>query len=175
MTKATVADAMKAPICRNQGYASEVFSLGKVAPVLVFGGTTLHECPVPIEVRGTPLFRVLPGEEAGAPFRLSGTFHDGAGTPSLEIVENEWRPHTSNWDVEAVGGVITVRQGPGDISLRLRVELPERLVVERLDMYLGGYRIVGDPQNLNISTPGGGSMTLTGGMVSRCQVGLSLG
>lgn len=175
MSKAIVTDAMNAPICRSQGYASEVFLLGGVAPVLVFGGNTLHECPIPIEVRGIPLLRVLPGEEEGAPFRLSGTFHDGTGLPSLEIIENEWRPHAGNWDVEAAGGVLTVRQGPGNVSLRLRVELPERLIVERLDMHLSGYRIVGDPQSLNIITPGGGSLTLTGNMLSGCQVGLSLG
>jgi len=174
MSKATVSAAMNAPICKRQGYASEVFELGQASPILVFGGVTLHECPIPVQVKGLPLIQVQPGEEPGAPFRLTGTFCDGTGLPSLEIIENKWRPLARNWDMEAVGGVITVRQGPGGVSLRLRVELPDRLVVERLDMFSGGYRIVGDPSSLFIVTPGGGTMTMTGGLMSHCGVGLAL-
>lgn len=161
-------------MCRKKGYASEFFDIGRTNPKLVFGGLTITNCPIPIEIRGVPLFQIKEAEESGGPFRLSGNFHNSRGELSLQIVENEWRPMSSNWDVEAAGGVVTIRDNPRHISLRLRAVPPDGLVVEQLDMYLGGYRILGNPTEFIVEFPGGGRNTFTGCIVDHCSVGFAL-
>lgn len=155
LPKQAVSDAREDPLCRRQGFSSELFELGKTSPQIVIGGLTLEECPVPIQIRGTDLIRISAPEEQGGPVRLSGCFQDTAGAVSLTIEDNEWSPFTTNWDVEFVGGILTIRDAPQHISLRLRFALPHSLVVEGLDMLLHGHRIVASPTVLDIWMPNG--------------------
>ena len=173
LSKQTVKEAILSPCSNRQGYSNEFFDIGKSQPTLVFAGVTLTNCPIPIEVRGAPLFEIKGSEESGAPFRLSGTFHNSRGFPSLEIVDNEWRAFDSNWDVEAVGGAIVVRDGPRHISLRLVAEPPNGLRVEQLDMSINGIRFIGSPAEFKVQFPGGGGVTLTGCVMDNCHIGMS--
>ena len=173
LSKQSVKEAMLEPCAKRQGYSNEFFDIGKTQPKLIFGGVTLTNCAIPIEVSGVPLFEIKAGEEPGAPFRLSGTFHNSRGQPSLEIVDNEWRAFDSNWDMEAVGGAIVVRDGPRHVSLRLVAEPPDGLLVEQLDMSFKGIRFIGSPGELKVQFPGGGGGTFTGCLADNCHVGMS--
>ena|ERR1043165_2330171 len=74
------------------------------------------------------------------PYRLSGFFSDNTGTTTLRIKENRWFVGADGWDIEVKGPRTTIRRGPRDIALALRVEPPYRIVVEELDMqYRGRY------------------------------------
>lgn len=104
-----------------------------------------------IEVNGTPILSVRPPEEGSAFYLLSGIFTDRTGKTTLEIEDNEWSAGIENWDIECIGPRITVRSGPGDISLVLRSEPPRRLVIEKLNMQYGGYVLRGNENVLEIS------------------------
>lgn len=52
----------------------------------------------------------------------------------LGLEENEWVGGFEAWDIEIVSQRITVRRNKGRIVLRLRLDPPGRVVVERLDM-----------------------------------------
>lgn len=173
LPKSQVEDALKNPFCKRQGFSSEVFEMGSRQPRFVFAGMTFESCLIPIEVRGTPLFTVQPAEVDGAPVRLSGTFHGRDGRPSLEIVDNEWRPSAANWDVEAAGGAITVRDGPGSMALRVRFELPDKIVVERVDMCHSGLRFLGNADKLEVIWPNGGRVAFTDCFSGDSRVGMS--
>lgn len=175
VSKQTVQEAMLNPRCRNQGYANEFFDIGRTHPTLVFAGMTIAETAIPIQVRGIALFQVQEAEEDGGPFRLDGTFYNSRGELSLQIIQNEWREMSSSWDVEAVGGVITIRDNPRHISLMLRAQPPDALIVEQLDMYLANYRFLGNADQLTVEFPGGGRSSFTRCLASHCHVGLALG
>jgi len=151
-----------------------MFLLGAKTPCLVFAGLTLRSCPTPIQVGDFALFRFEQGEEAGAPIRFSGTFFSSSGNISLTIDENEWRPRTSNFDVELVGGTLTIWDAPRHVSLRLRFA-EEAVVVEDVDMICGPYRFLGGRAELEVISPGGSVTSMTGCLADNCNIGLMLG
>lgn len=165
--------AMTDPICRRQGFTKEVFDFCGGHPTLQFGGTTLHNCPIPIEVAGCPLFKIEKPEVEGGFFRLSGVFCDSKGNVTLRIVENEWIASSANWDVEVSGGVIIIREAHGKIHFRLKVDPPNKLIVDRLDMNLGGWEFEANGDCLRVKHPGGAINTFTACIADNCRVGMS--
>jgi len=169
LSKETVKEASKNPYCKRKGYAREFLDINKKHPKVVFGGITLKNCQIPIMVRDIPLFEVKEAEEAGGPYRLSANFYNSRGKPSLDILDNEWHALDTNWDVEAVGGAITIRDDPKKISLRLVAEPPDGVIIERLDMYLAGQHFLGNSDTIQV-----GSRILTRVLVDGCRVGLHI-
>ena len=121
-----------------------------------------------------PLLRLEQPETKSAPVRLSATFFNGSGHRSLFIRENEWIVFSDSWDAEFKSGTLTVRQAKRDIALRLIIDHEIGLIVERLDMYCAGYKLVGNAAELVVTNPGGGSTKFTNCIVDNCAVGLSL-
>jgi hypothetical protein len=158
------------PACLKEGFLKHVFDFYSDGhPSVQFGGALLKNCPTPMEIFGTPLLKIKPPECDGGPFLLSGTFCDKSGSPTLKIIDNEWVAYADSWDVEVSAGGITVRNGPRDIVLRLRVEPPHTLVVERLKMTYGFINIDVTGDELIINTN-----TFTGCIMDGCAVGFSL-
>lgn len=113
----------------------------------------------PLRINGEDIFSFAASEGDSAPFRLSAQLFDKEGAPVIVIVDNEWRTHCENWDVQAEGRKIAIRRGPRDIVLELRVEPPNRLVVERLDMLHRGVKIsCREGKPLTIDLPDGSSL-----------------
>jgi hypothetical protein len=146
LSKDSVKKAMLDPACKTRGYANEFLNIGRTNPKLVFAGQTFINTRVPIEVKGVPLIKTEKAEEVDGPFRLTGNFYNSEGQLSLEILENEWRVLSNNWDVQVTGGAITIRDSAGHISLCLRASPPDTLLVDQLDMLIAGYRIRGNQQ-----------------------------
>jgi hypothetical protein len=175
LAKDTVLEALRDPACKKTGYASELFDIGRTPPTLRFAGSTITDTPVPIRVRGVPLLRIEKAEQERAPFRLSGNFNDSYGKLSLQVVDNEWRSSSSNWDVEAVGAAITIWDAPGHISLRLRAQPPTGLIVEQIDAFIGGIRILANPEEFEVVWPNGSRTTYRSCIASNCGVGFAFG
>lgn len=142
----TVKAAMAKPMALQKGYAKEVFDIGGGRPIIVFAGSIIRNCPVPLLIAGHPLFTIEQPEENGGPFRLSGDFYDSQGKPSLSIVNNEWQAWAGNWDVTVSGGAITIHEDTGRIHLVLRSDPPDTIIVERLNMTYQHWEIIGDAQ-----------------------------
>lgn len=169
MAKDTIKEARQKPICKQQGYASEMLALGKTNPKIVFGGVTILNCPIPIQVLGYPLFQIEPAEQPDGPIRLSATFFNSHGNLSLQIVQNEWKALDSNWDLEVTGGKIIVRDAPGHISLQLAIKPPDEIIVEILDMRIAHYHLVANPMTLFVN-----GNSFTGCVMDNCRVGMAL-
>jgi hypothetical protein len=174
-SKARVKLAMKSPKCHQLGYTREFFDLVVGHPEIQFGGVLLKNCPVPIEVRGQPLFSIKPAENPGEPFLLSGYFTDSKGEVSLVIQDNEWRAEANLWDVEVKGPRITIREAQRATHLVLRVDPPNALVVERLDMLLAGIRFEANGDFLRVTYPDGSGGEFTSCLSDNCSVGIALG
>jgi hypothetical protein len=175
LSKQTAKEARLNPFCKQKGYANEFFDIGCNHPKLIFAGSTITRTSIPVMVEGVALIRIDRAEEEGGPFRLSGNFYNSQGALSLEIVENEWRARLANWDVEAVGGVITIRDNPRHISLQLRAVLPDGLEVERLDMFVRNWHIIGNKRELVVESPDGRQGTFSGCLSDGAEVGFMLG
>jgi hypothetical protein len=117
-----------------------------------FGGVAFHQCRIPIEVMGVPLFEVGPSEVPGGPFQVSARFADAPGHPTLTIVNNGWQLDSGVWDAEVKGGRILVRGGVGSQSLVLRALPGKGVAVERLLMRFGRYAFRGDEETLRVVT-----------------------
>lgn len=165
---------METPKAIENGLAHSDLESTAKHPYVVFAGMTLRHCRTPVEISGFPVLRFEGSEVANGPILMSASFFDQQGRPSLFIRRNEWRVHAGTWDVEAVGGKVTVRSGSKLIALKLAFDPGEGVIVERIHMYCGGYFLDGDQGRLEITNKSGGKYTFTGCVVDNCQVGLSL-
>nr|WP_319387518.1 HNH endonuclease signature motif containing protein [uncultured Roseibium sp.] len=82
---------------------------------------------------GRPVLSAAPGD-SDVPGAINATFLDCEGRQTLRIKNNVWEGAIDAWDTEVTGSRISVRKRKGQFSLRLRLEAPGRIVVERLDM-----------------------------------------
>ncbi|MCS4133673.1 HNH endonuclease [Salinibacter ruber] len=174
LSKEAVKEARRDPYCLKEGYASEFIDVGRKHPKIEFAGVTLVECDIPVQVDEAPLFQIKEAEEEGGPFRLSAHFSNSKGEASLQIQDNEWRVFTGNWDVEAVGGTITIRDAPGQISLQLSISGRGTIAIQNLNMQLNGMHFHGNTDDLVVESSDGRSMRLTNCIASNCHVGLAL-
>jgi hypothetical protein len=83
---------------------------------------------------GEDVIAVHPSKRAGEPGRMSATFTDDNGNPTLWLRENEWIGSLDAWDIDTPGQRIIVRRKERHVVLQLRLDPPGRIVVERLDM-----------------------------------------
>lgn len=172
-SKSRVKLAMRHPKCKQIGYAREFFDFIDGHPVLHFGGMLLSNCSTPIEVGGHPLFKIDPPEFSGEPFLFSGLFTDSRGDISLQIDNNEWKAYSNSWDVEVKGPTITIREDRQVIHLILKIIQPSTIVVEKLDMALGGLRFQATGDFLRVIFPNGSTSEFTSCIADNCRVGLS--
>lgn len=130
----TLLEDRKNPKALQKGYSYEAFEVASNYITVVFGSITVNKANKIIEIDGEDIFSVSPPEVEGGPFRINAKMYDRSGRAILDIVNNEWRARSSNWDVEVVSNVIKIRSARGIIPLILRVEPPNRVVIEKLDL-----------------------------------------
>jgi hypothetical protein len=170
----TVAQANAAPRCRQEGFTREEWGFGHDPIEVVLGSATFIDIKTLIEINGYPIISIQPPENGSTFYRLSALFSDRTGQTTLRIVDNEWFAGVDSWDVECVGQRITIKSGPGDISLVLRSEPPRRIVIERLNMQCDGVLLRGDENLLEISTDGKDWVTFTTFSLEGAPIGISI-
>lgn len=172
----TVASADSSPFCKRSGFSFGPFDFGTSrAPEVAIGALVCRNVRSLIRIEGVDLLSVKKPESPGAPFLLSANLYDSHGCELIRIVENEWQSRSDNWDVEVVGPRITFRGGPGKIALVLRSEPPNRLVVERLDLFFQGYSIKGsEHEQFDLITPNGRSVLSSGMELDGCAIGIEV-
>lgn len=106
--------------------------------VRFIGSTEVPEATV-IEVDGEPVLRVR-FEEDGI-ISIDLTIRDADNRPVLIIRRGELRHATTTWDVTFQAQKLTVRRGPGDIILSLQLSAPDRIVIERAEIWTSGILI----------------------------------
>lgn len=172
----TVESARSNPQSQRDGFASDFFDIGmKEHPTIEFAGSVAENCVVPLQYRDVPLCKIESAEEGGAPFRLSAQFFNSEGEPSLRIIENEWQASTDNWDVEATGARIVVRDAHRHISLRIVADPPDKLIIDRLDMRVGEFHLNGTDELLEIERSDGMTYSVRDALAKNNYVGYQLG
>lgn len=71
---------------------------------------------------------------------LTANLRDQDNQPVLIVRKGELRTATDAWDILFVGRTLTIRGGPGDIVLRLHLEPPDSVWVERGVFWTNGIR-----------------------------------
>jgi hypothetical protein len=138
----TVAKAARKPKCLEQGFSHFPLDVGEQFPLVLLGNSTFIGNPTIIRAFGNRLFAIDKPEEIGSPFRISAVFYDRNGIEACRLIENEWKGLASNWDITSKGNAITVHRAHGEIAHKMRTNPPDKLVIERLDLFYKGFRIV---------------------------------
>jgi hypothetical protein len=173
LSKETVKRWALHPRAKELGFSFGPFDIGLHRPVIVAGTLTGRMTGALIEINGESVFSILAPESEGGPFRINASLRDRDGSKILEIDANEWKTPATNWDVEVVGPRISVRRAARDISLVLRSEPPERIVIERLEMQHLGTKIrCMENENIEVATRQGRTMRSGCVTVEECAVGV---
>lgn len=131
--------------------AKPVTEVGKpFGPIDFYGGNAvlciggLRYSPIVqtvVKHLGQNVISVVPGQ-GDTPGTISAIFTDELGVPVLRLIDNAWEGSSSNWDIDVNGPRITVRRHAGAVALRLRLDPPGVVVIERLDMRLGEFHLL---------------------------------
>ena len=151
LSKETVWKSKKDPATLKQGFTSEWFDFNtNEEPYIIFGG---NKCisKVPLQIRNVPILSFSAPIKNNTPFLLSGVFFDDKGDKTLEIVDNEWKAFTDNWDITYEGKRIIIRDSSKKKVLSLLLLPPDCITIEYLEMRYGGFSVVIEPEKLIIN------------------------
>ncbi len=174
LSKESVKEAMKKPFCKQQGYTNECFDIGKGYPNIILSGSQFKGCKIPIMLHNEPVIEFDESEEFPNLFLLSANFYDKNGKESLILKKNEWFANSDLWDIEIIGPTLTIREGPKNISLKLKVSAPHFITIEKIDMYFKDMHLLGDKDTLKLIYRNGFTLHLTGGNMNGGNVGISM-
>lgn len=132
------------PKSLENGFSCYTLRVGDKFPVIILGNATFIGNPTLIKAFGKPLFSVDKPEKTGAPFRINAIFYDAKGNQACRIMQNELLSLAKNWDITFIHKTITIRRAPQEIILKMRINPPNELVIDRLNMFYKGFRIVVD-------------------------------
>ncbi|MBK9215861.1 MAG: hypothetical protein IPM59_09725 [Chloracidobacterium sp.] len=148
-SKDKVITAKRLPECIKKGRCHAAFDIGSKGPVrITLGSNEFINVDTILAFEDEVLLSVLPPDENGQPYRLSGRFFDSEGSLLFDIEENEWRAGTGIWDIEASGGRITLRAEAGRVAAQILCNPDVGLTIERLDMMYSGLRFLIDRGNM---------------------------
>ena len=111
--------------------------------------------PIIIEGYGLPLLEIEAPEEPGTPFRISALFQNKFGKEIARIVRNEWQGVQTNWDIQINGTKIIIKHALRSIDLEISLDSPNRLIIERINMFFKGWRITSMNDGLKVYYPDG--------------------
>lgn len=129
-----VSDAVKRPF--------DGLDLSSSKLTVVLGSCIFHGANTLIKLDRKIALAIEPPEEGAAFPILSGYFTDDSGNELLRIDRNIWYGPSTAWDVEVKGRVILVRPQPSVVALKLRLDPPSCIIVEHLDMRIGGSHLM---------------------------------
>jgi hypothetical protein len=130
LSKETISEWNSNPICRRQGYASQMLDFGATRPIILIGSTNFTECGIGIAVNRRWLFQVKPPEPNSMRWRLSATFLSADGTIVCEIQDNELTIPAVGFEIEQIGQTVTVRN-EADVILDFSIQPPNLIVINQ--------------------------------------------
>ncbi len=163
LSKETIQKDVNDPFCKRQGYSNEFFDLA--FPVLVsFGNFKYYASKDKAE---HVILRVnnettlgCSQDPAGGPTQLSAVFRDQNNQVCLEIVKNEWRASTQNWDITQTAKKIHIYEAERQIGIELEASPPHQISFNSFATYFNGNRLFLDKQRIVISRAGGNQMQI---------------
>lgn len=174
LSKESILESNKNPQALTAGFSWGPFDIGAAHPEIVMGIVSMTETEIPLRVFGDNLFVITPPLKSGEVFKISATLKNNEGEIILKIEENEWQTSLDNWDCTVEGNRITIRSEARVIDLVLRVDPPNKIIIERLHMeHLGCTVSCAEGKPLNIKSKDI-NMETTGAKITRCKVGIDI-
>jgi hypothetical protein len=171
ITKEQVEKFNSKPVAKEQGFSKFNHPWFEGIPSLKMGGGPLVSgTTIPIQVKGESIIQFEPPEPGSEIARVSANLRDANGSHFLKIVQNEWRVMSGNWDFKSVGNRYIFNDYSGSPMLRLRMEPPNFIAIEILRTSVGGVPIHITEDSLMI-----GTNSFSGGILSNCGIGISVG
>jgi hypothetical protein len=161
-SKEKVKQARKNPWCITHGKCHDAFDVSSSMTVVWLGPNKIINLPTILQVNDEPLLSIEPPEIENGPYRISGRFYDDQGDLLFSIIQNEWFGESANWDIECVGGLITIRKASRQIALQLRAIPSHGILVERADMFYHGIRMTADHYHVKVTALNGSAIEITG-------------
>lgn len=165
----------KNPFCLSKGFAKGPLHFSSIHPEIIIGNISCKNIGTILSVMGERVLYLTPPEAEGAPYLLNALIRNTDGEIILNIVNNEWLTPTDNWDVEAEGPKVSIRNAFRDIALVFRSEAPDKLVFERIHMSHKGFAIdckLGSC--VSIRTPSGLELESGGVDMDGCQLAIEV-
>lgn len=119
------------------GAASTKYSLCPTPPEVLIGNAVLRSGTSLIQLDDELVFGFLAGRDHGEPPRFHMRSYAKNGRLQFAIVGNEIICTTAAFDIESSGGLWTVRSKRRKVDLRIRVEPPTRITLERAKLRFG--------------------------------------
>jgi hypothetical protein len=157
ISKSEVKRAHKNPIALKTGYANEPqFSLLKRPATIVLGRVVFLNPGTMIQHENDVILG-LNDQDGFVSF--NARFTDATGALILEIINNEWRAFTTNWDVQQTGNRLRLRNIAGRISLSAAIFQSSLVVFDDIQMNYKNYRLETTLDGcLTLLHPGGGGL-----------------
>lgn len=143
------------PAALQKGFSFGAFDMRSDRPLLHVGSNQADGCLNFIRINGRSVLSIKPPERPGGPFLLNADFLDREGKAAIQIVDNEWRVGTDNWDVRTQGQRIEIYSGPRRKDVVIRTVPPNCFYVEKLEMSASGFRLSSAGHELSVHTPKG--------------------
>lgn len=141
--KQQVIDQYKHPLALQKGYANDFLELNRKFGI-VLGRIFIPEPKDDILlVDGVSLISVKQPTET-EPLKLNAKFFDNQKNLIMEIVDNEQRGYTKNWDIKQEGTRTTIRRKKGDIVLQINILSPNVLQIGKINMKYGDSEIISE-------------------------------
>jgi hypothetical protein len=161
-SKDKIKEARKNPWCITHRKCHDAFDVSGATPTIWLGPNKIVNLPTILAVDDEPLLAIEPPEVEGGPYRITGRFYGEQGELLFSIIQNEWYGEASNWDIESVGGLITIRKAARQIALQLRAIPPNGIIIERANMYYNGVRITVDRSHAKVTAPNDSAINIKG-------------
>jgi hypothetical protein len=104
LSRESVLDAARNPRAKQEGFSFGPFDIGVEPPEVILGTLVTRNVQTIIQIQNERVLSIKPPEVPGLPYRIDACLRDREGNVIFEIVENEWRTPSDNWDVEIEGG-----------------------------------------------------------------------
>jgi len=132
----------KNPAAKRIGFAKGILDFGEEHPTVVLGTLTCNNVDTILEIDGISIFSITKSDNDFIPFLINARLFNNEGREILRIEENAFIVENNNWDITTEGKEITIRADLGVFDLKLRVEPPKKIIIERLNMIHKGFSII---------------------------------
>jgi hypothetical protein len=173
LSKETIAAANKYPMCKQNGFANDLFDLGSTFPILIAGTTQFIDCGSAFKICGDPYIWVTRAEKHSRLFRLSAKFTDRAGRILCEIKENELRVNVATYDFEQIARRYTITDAGGEIVLALELEPPRALCIRKCNLETPRGTISVEGDLIHVRSRNGSSISLQACTIYNSKTGIN--
>jgi len=164
LSKETIQNDVKDPCCKRRGYSNDFFDL--MYPFMTYFGNFSYFARkdmldhVILKSRDE-LILGCSQDPIGGPMQLSAIFRDRNNQICLEIVKNEWRASTQNWDVKYIGKKLKIYEVEREIGIEIEVEPPDKIYFNSFITYFDNCKLLLNRESMIIEKADGNRITIS--------------